>query len=86
VFSYTFSNILIEPGMIFGWWWKVLNRLPEWLKKPLGGCELCFGGQLSLWYYPIVHRASYAPVTHVMYIILTIFIIRIINRILWQQN
>lgn len=23
----------------------------HWLLKPLGGCALCFGGQLSLWYY-----------------------------------
>lgn len=38
-----------QPGMIFGGWQHVLNRMNDansrvanWLYRPLGGCELCF--------------------------------------------
>ena len=86
VFAWVFCNILIEPGMILDKWWLVLNKLPEWLSKPFGACVYCFGGQLALWGYPILHHSSYGLIEHIMYIIGTIFIIRIINRIIWQQN
>ena len=42
-------NYLLEPEMIFGWYGRIINRLPDWLFKPLGGCNICFGGQLAFW-------------------------------------
>lgn len=32
----------MQDGMIFGWYGKLIDRLPTWLNKPLGGCLKCF--------------------------------------------
>jgi hypothetical protein len=40
-----------EKGMIFEWYQDLINQLPEWLCRPLGGCHLCFTGQCCLWYF-----------------------------------
>lgn len=44
---------LMQPGMIFGAWGKVLARKqwdwPAWVRKPLGDCYTCFSGQIGLW-------------------------------------
>lgn len=49
-FAYVFTNILIQPGEILGFFGNWINRLPDYLRKPLGGCEACFAGQLALWF------------------------------------
>jgi hypothetical protein len=38
-------------GMIFEWYQKLIKKLPKYLNKPLGGCYLCFTGQVCLWYF-----------------------------------
>lgn len=40
-----------EPDMIFAPYQRLINHLPLWLNKPLGGCSYCFCGQVSLWYF-----------------------------------
>lgn len=40
-----------QEGMIFAWYQQLINRLPDWLCKPLGGCYKCFTGQVMFWYY-----------------------------------
>jgi hypothetical protein len=40
-----------SEGMIFAWYQRLINRLPDWLCKPLGGCYKCFTGQVMLWYF-----------------------------------
>jgi hypothetical protein len=40
-----------SKGMIFEWYQKQINKLPEYLCKPIGGCHLCFTGQVCLWYF-----------------------------------
>ena len=42
-----------QEGMIFAWYQQLINRLPEWLSKPLGGCYKCMTGQMMLWYFVI---------------------------------
>lgn len=44
---------LFEPGNIFAFWGRVLNRrpsLPDWIRKPLGYCPRCFAGQIGFWF------------------------------------
>ena len=85
--GWVFVMILTKDGMIFGWWGRFLNRLPEWLSEPLGGCEYCVAGQLALWYYLYKHWNGYVVtdlIEHVIFVSLTIFIVEIIN--VWKQE
>ena len=79
IVAWVFCRILIEPGMIFGGWWQILNRLPEWLSKPLGACEYCFGGQLALWYF--IFSFDYSIVHHIQFISVTLITVNLINLI-----
>lgn len=64
---------LIQPGMIFGAWGKLLARKqwawPEWVRYPLGDCFTCFSGQIGLWtgiafeiYQQYAHTVIFEPV------------------------
>lgn len=45
----------VRPGL-FTWYFKLLLILENvggiggWLSKPLGGCAMCFAGQLAFWW------------------------------------
>lgn len=47
--GYAFTVILMDD--VFFFWKKFIfsGRMPEYLAKPLGGCPVCFTGQLTLW-------------------------------------
>ena len=49
--SFVFVEILTEPNEIFYSYYNAIRKLPEWLFKPLGGCLLCFTGQVTFWSY-----------------------------------
>lgn len=38
-----FLDMCFNEGMIFHWYYKLIERLPVVLFKPLGGCIYCFG-------------------------------------------
>ena len=81
VFSVVFSCILIEEGMIFGFYGRLLKRLPEWIGFPLGGCAYCMGGQIALWYF--IYRIYFIPerydfFIHLSFIAVTLFLIHLI--------
>ena len=84
VCAWVFVFILMDDGMILSWWGKVINRLPEWLSEPLGGCEYCVAGQMALWYYFYRYWTSYDAVEQILFITLTIFFVDIINT--WKQK
>lgn len=48
-----------EPGMIFYKYQKLIGSLPDWLWKPLGGCDRCFCGQVLFHFYWITHLKNY---------------------------
>jgi hypothetical protein len=48
--AFMFSS-LTEKGMIFEIYGNLISWLPNWLCKPLGGCAMCFSGQVCLWYF-----------------------------------
>ena len=82
IVAWVFVFILIDTGMIFEKWWVVLNKLPQWLSKPLGSCEYCFAGQLALWVYLIQRLivGSYNVFEHIAFISIAIFTTKIINK------
>lgn len=87
IVAFVFVNVLMEPGMIFGGWYGILQRInerAEWLAKPLGYCGTCFSGQLSFWWYLIEHRVDWTLFDHIVFVSQTIFIFMIINK--WAQK
>lgn len=46
-----FLDMCFEENMIFHWYYKLIERLPEYLFKPLGGCIYCFGSWIFLILY-----------------------------------
>ena len=84
--AWTFSMILSDPEMIFGWWFKLLDRLPDWLAKPLGKCEYCLAGQLALWYYLIKYFNDYDFFEHIAMISLSIFTVELINTLIYGKK
>lgn len=71
--------ILGSPGMIFDWYQKLINPLPEWLWKPLGGCLKCFTGQAAFHYYWITHLKNYNIVDQLFYPSMGILIAILLN-------
>lgn len=77
--AFAFSNILTMPDHILGpvsaWAERVF---PEWLYKPLIGCQYCVAGQWALWYYFalafIAHDITYRVDIHFLFILVTIFL------------
>lgn len=71
--------ILGSPGMIFDWYQKLINPLPEWLWKPLGGCLKCFTGQVMFHYYWITHLHNYNIIDQLFYPSMGILIVITLN-------
>ena len=76
LFSVVFSLILTEPGMLFDWYRNLLGRYDEkyhFLTAPLGYCQLCFAGQVSLWWYLYENWSTYYLPEHIIFISASIF-------------
>jgi hypothetical protein len=80
IISVVFVN-LCEPGMIFSWYGKQINKLPDWLYNPLGGCVKCFAGQVSFWGYLVVYFHPYNLFEHIVFTSSSIFLSLILNKI-----
>jgi hypothetical protein len=80
IIGWTFVHILIDVDMIFSRWWIVLNKLPDWLAKPLGKCEYCLSGQIALWYFIINYGFNLAYL--VAFVSVSIFTCKLINKII----
>lgn len=89
--AYTWVNILTEPEMIlnrpkFSVYMTLEKHLPNWLFKPLIGCDYCVSGQIGLWYYVAKYYDSYDFGTHAAYILMPIFTIEIIRSFINLLN
>jgi hypothetical protein len=49
--AFMFCALGQDEGMIFHWYQKMLKNLPAWINFPLGGCYICFTGQICFWYF-----------------------------------
>ena len=72
-----------EPGMIFAWYQRLIDRLPLWLNKPLGGCGYCVTGQTALWYFIITKPFNIIEL--LFFVSLSIFLISI-YEIIWNYE
>lgn len=79
--AWVFVNVLQCEGMIFEWYSRLLEKLPEWIKNPLGACDLCMAGQFGLWGY--FFTGNYNFFEHLFFTVLTIFWIKLIDRLIY---
>lgn len=70
-----------EPDMIFAPYQRLINRLPLYLYKPLGGCSKCLTGQVALWYF--LFTQPFNIIELLFFISLSILFTSIITK-LWQ--
>ena len=57
---------------------NLLNRLLNYISKPLGGCIVCFTGQFSLWVSVLYLESSFKDVF--LIVVLSMFIAFILER------
>jgi len=86
IVAWVFVIILIDEGMIFGKWYDLLNKLPDWIAKPLGKCEYCLSGQLALWYYLFYAWWDYNLFWHIGFISIAILTTKMINVIVYGNE
>ena len=59
--------MLGTPGHIFNFWFVWTERLPGWLRKPLGGCVVCLTGEVLFHFYWITHLQNYNIIDQLFY-------------------
>ena len=75
--------VLMSPGMILHFYARLIDKIPwDWLYKPLGGCLMCFAGQVSLWYYLIKYFRSYNLFDHMFFVAGAIMVVMILDKII----
>ena len=81
--GFMFSALTQDEHTLFSWYGKLIEKLPWYLYKPLGGCYRCFVGQLCFWFY-LLNRVSlneYDFFEHLFYISAGIMVSMIYNKI-----
>lgn len=86
--AFVFSNMLTDNGMIFHDLFEWLEeKLPEWIFKPLIGCQYCVSGQWSLWFFiwfAIFRANDYELYLHIWFIMQTIFVTKIVTEFYYK--
>jgi len=49
--AFMFSALTQDEHTLLTWYGRLLEKLPWYLRKPLGGCYMCFSGQVCMWYF-----------------------------------
>jgi len=49
--TFMFCALGQDEGDIFNWYQRMIRHLPNYLRRPLGGCYMCFTGQVCMWYF-----------------------------------
>jgi len=79
IFAVVFCEMLITSGNIFAFYGRMIERLPDWITKPLGGCPKCMAGQIALWGYLLL--PGYKFLDHLVFVIVTIFLTEVLTLI-----
>jgi small-conductance mechanosensitive channel len=84
--AFVYSYILTGPGMILEHLYaEASTHWPAWLHKPVISCEKCVAGQLAFWLFPfwvtIKFDFEFDPVSHLLFICLTIYLVEMIKAI-----
>ena len=85
IFSFVVRHVLMQPNELLCEYDNLIQRLPDWLYKPLGGCMKCFAGQLMLWGY-IVFEDHYNWKEHLFLVTLIILLSFITEKIYEIKN
>lgn len=74
-----------EGNLLGGLNYKLEKKLPDYIWKPLIGCQYCVSGQWALWFYfylsLVENRVEYVWWLHLWFIMQTIFVVKIITYI-----
>ena len=79
ILAWVYVHILTSERMIFSGIDKWMDG--KWIHK-IFGCEYCLAGQLSLFYFFYERWFDYNLIDHVLYIGFSIFIVKLINKII----
>ena len=75
--------ILMSEDMVLHFYARLIDKIPwDWLYKPLGGCLMCFAGQISLWYYLIKYFRSYNLFDHMFFVAGAILVVMILDKLI----
>ena len=77
-------SFLGDEDMIFSWYRKLIMKLPNWLSRPLGSCNLCITGQACFWYY-LFTTTNYNLIEHLFFASAGIFLSSIYS-IIWYYE
>ena len=86
VFGWVWVNVFSQTDMIFSWYYQLIEKLPFWISKPLGTCDLCFAGQIAFWVFllflwPYYQQCPFHTlIMHFLYTTLAIFTVFLINK------
>ena len=56
--AFMFVAISKQEQSIFSWYQKLIEPLPWYISEPIGGCYMCFTGQVCFWYYLLTQPFS----------------------------
>jgi hypothetical protein len=79
--AYMFCALGQNEGMIFYGYQKLIKQLPHYFHYPLGGCYLCFTGQICFWFYLIKYFQNYNLIDHLFFVSSGIFVSAVYNKI-----
>lgn len=77
-------TFLGDEDMIFHWYRKLIMKLPNWINRPLGSCNLCITGQACFWGYLIMFN-EYNVLEHLFFASAGIFLSSIYS-IIWYYD
>jgi hypothetical protein len=81
--GFMFSSMTQEEHTLLSWYGKLIEPLPWYLNKPLGGCYKCCTGQLCFWVFLInrIAMGEYDFFEHLFYVSAGIMISMVYNKI-----
>jgi hypothetical protein len=77
--TFMISALIQEPHTPLSWYGSLIDRLPWYLRKPLGGCYKCFTGEVLLWYF--VFTKPFDVIELLFFVFAGIFVSIIYNKI-----
>ena len=74
-------TFLMQPGEVLSFYGKLINKIKhDFIYKPLGGCNRCFGGQIAIYFYLIKYFHFYNFFNHVFFICGVILTVMILDK------
>lgn len=81
--SISFTRVLMDVDRPFYWYRKLLDKINvDCITYPLGHCEVCLSGQVSLWMYLLLFYgdATYVWYSHIYTVLITMLFTDQLNK------